>query len=150
MLRDEMQCNVYCIAWKPLSGNTLAVGCEYVFPLQKVCVTIQGMVCVFGQYPLKSNKKEENIKVWFHHLKVNCSTGTWVTLLRPDIPYFPVQTMCWSNDGRLLATGSKASSSLIIWDVALKVPTVIRSLGTHGTSLLSWSPDGLRLFAATT
>lgn len=119
ILKDKKQKNVTCLAFRPLSAAHIAVGCK------------------------------SGIMFWI--LDPN-STG-----LRPganqhrflsQLGHHPVTSLAWARNGNLLASGSPADSSVVIWDVFLQRSTALRRLGP-GICFLSWSPHQDCLFSST-
>lgn len=62
--------------------------------------------------------------------------------------HFPVTSLDWSSDGKLLATASISDSDILIWDVDQNRNTPLRRIGAP-CSLLLWSPDGSSVFTST-
>ncbi|GAM17023.1 hypothetical protein SAMD00019534_001980, partial [Acytostelium subglobosum LB1] len=69
-------------------------------------------------------------------------------------PYFAPTTLSWSSNGLQLASGSPGIHSVIVWDVASRVPTSIArhggnahiSFSPHDQFLLSASHHNIRIF----
>lgn len=53
-----------------------------------------------------------------------------------------ISCMSWSPCGTYVAVGCGHDSTIVVWDIALEVPTVLRRVGGGGTRDLKWSPDG--------
>jgi len=51
--------------------------------------------------------------------------------------------------GSLLLSASAADTAMYMWDVDLEEAVVLRRVGGGGVSLVSWSPDSAKVFAAT-
>ncbi|PSN51777.1 Aladin [Blattella germanica] len=65
-------------------------------------------------------------------LAVGCESGVFV----------------WQGD--ILLTASAADTAMYVWDVALEKFVLLRRVGGGGVSLVTWSPDGSKVIAATT
>lgn len=76
-----------------------------------------------------------------------CSTYA-IIHIPPSERHVPVTACAWSADGRLLATASCADSDIQLWDVDQQKCVALRRVGAPG-ALLSWSPNGRKLFAST-
>lgn len=119
ILEHKQQKAVSCLAWRPLSGSVLVVGCDSglfvwtVDPLSPI-LRLGGSSVGHLSYPGHS----------------------------------PVTTVSWSPSGQLLVSGSPADSNLMVWDVALETATPLYRAG-GGVSLTSWSPDERNVFTAT-
>ena len=61
----------------------------------------------------------------------------------------PVTSLTWSPSGKLLASGCPADPNMLIWSVASGQNILVKRVSGGGISLLRWSPDGSKLFAAT-
>lgn len=61
----------------------------------------------------------------------------------------PVTCVSWNPDGSFLVSSSAADSKMHVWNVAMEIRTSIQRMGGGGVTLLKWSSDGRRLFAAT-
>ncbi|XP_065896924.1 aladin-like [Dysidea avara] len=119
VLKDSKQVGATCLQWRPHFQAMLAVGTETGIALW----SIDGGVL---QSRLASS------------------------LLRFDrYPgHVPVTSLTFSPDGHLLVSACPANSIMLVWDVSLGVATPLQRIGGGGVSLVSWSPDGLRVFAA--
>lgn len=136
-LRHQWQHDIQCLEWQPLSGTGLAVGCS-----DGVCfwrLVENGTV---------SEASESNNTNTVRRGGGIGSTHAWCEFLRCE-GHAPVNTLSWSPDGRLLATGSVSSDHILIWDVALGTSTPIVAVNSCGVSLVRWAPSGHYLFAAT-
>ncbi len=97
------------------------------------------------------------------HLAVGCAMGVAVWTVDPAslgtrpsasclnlLPHSsPVNSVAWDPQGKLLASGSAKDSSLYIWNVESREPTVLKKFRGGGYTLLAWSPSGDRLLTAT-
>jgi aladin len=125
--------------WKPLSGNTLAVGCRYG-------------VCVWSIVSKKVQRPNIAIKEGDNDANANSyqEQSAWMTYLKYP-GHAPVNCLAWSPCENLLAAGSVSSHRVVVWDTALDQPIPLNeiTLGA-GITMLKWSPNGHYLFAATT
>jgi len=76
------------------------------------------------------------------------STSCATVLQRPH--HSPVTSVTWSPKGDVLLTASAADTAMYVWDVAMENFVALRRVGGGGLSLVTWSPDGSKVFAATT
>ena len=60
----------------------------------------------------------------------------------------PVSSLSWSPQGNFLVSASPSDTSLITWDIPMGVGTRMKRTKGGGLTFVSWSPDGLRVFAA--
>ncbi|XP_069684617.1 aladin-like isoform X2 [Periplaneta americana] len=121
ILKCKSQRAVSCLAWRPMSASELAVGCE-------------SGVFVWHVDPNSVVTRPS----------VSCAT----VLQRPH--HSPVTSITWSQHGDLLLTASAADTAMYVWDVAMECFVALRRVGGGGVSLVTWSPDGSKVFAATT
>ena len=75
------------------------------------------------------------------------STSCVRTLSQPG--HSPVTSLAWHSSGRLLASASPSDSNMLIWSVASEQCLPVKRVSGGGISLLRWSADGGKLFAAT-
>ncbi|XP_054269684.1 aladin-like [Macrosteles quadrilineatus] len=121
LLKCRGQRFVSCLAWRPLCGSELAVGCEV------------------------------GVLVW--HVDPNSvitrpSASNTQLLTRRGHTH--VSDLAWSPQGDLLVSGSARDQTMYVWAVGLDNAVPLKRVGGGGISLVSWSPDSLKLFAATT
>ncbi|KAJ9587941.1 hypothetical protein L9F63_018616 [Diploptera punctata] len=121
ILKYKNQRAVSCLAWRPYSASELAVGCE-------------AGVFVWQVDP--------------NSVVTRPSVSCAVFLQRPH--HSPVTSIAWSPQGDVLLTASAADTAMYVWDVALEKFVPLRRVGGGGVSLVTWSPDGSKVFAATT
>ncbi|KAK9916706.1 hypothetical protein WJX75_006010 [Coccomyxa subellipsoidea] len=126
-LYHDFQQQVSALAWRPLSGNTLAVGCR-----RGVCLWSLGK-CPAGGAPA------------CRATVAGSSTSAWLTFLRTR-GEGPVTALAWSPNGQLLAASSQDASGFVIVDVTTGMQTSVQA-GLAAVSLLDWSPDGSYLLA---
>ena len=62
--------------------------------------------------------------------------------------HVPVATISWSPCSNYLISGSPADTSLVVWDVPMGVATRVRRREGGGVCLVSVSPGGARVLAA--
>ncbi|EGC32913.1 hypothetical protein DICPUDRAFT_56766, partial [Dictyostelium purpureum] len=115
----ELQSKVCDIQWKPFLPYTLAVATENGVVIWEIDIS-----------DLKPELKKLSI-----HYKVNQSK-TCSNIL--NYPYYQPTTITWSSDGLQLACGSPKHPSILLWDVASRVPTFIPR--HYGNNFLVWSP----------
>ncbi|KAI0239393.1 Aladin [Lamellibrachia satsuma] len=77
---------------------------------------------------------------------VRPSTNSVQVLTKPG--HSPVTRLAWCPTGDTLVTGSAADASILVWEVSREMCTALRRFGCIGNSVLSWSPDGSNLLAA--
>lgn len=129
ILTSEFQRDITTLKWRPNSGKMLSVASK-------------GGICIWSaSYP--GNVAPLRSGVIFSHCTVSGGTGVrWILV---DLLKSPngeqINALCWSPDGRYLASASYQSSSFTIWDVAQGKGTPIRR-GLGAVSLLQWSPNG--------
>ena len=94
-LKHQFQRDITCMEWQPLSGTGLAVGC-------------QSGIC-FWRLTSPSDTTDNNTG--------NTSQkNAWCEFLCADNQqHAPVNTLSWSPNGRLLASGSVSSDHILIW-----------------------------------
>ncbi|EDV26253.1 uncharacterized protein TRIADDRAFT_54056 [Trichoplax adhaerens] len=85
------------------------------------------------------------IIIWYLNSTRDTTSRQGIRLLECK-KHSPVVTMAWSPTGNYLASGCPLDNALMIWDVESETCTPLRRSG--GISLLKWSPDGSKLFAA--
>lgn len=106
---------------RPLSSSELAVGCD-------------GGVLVWSVDPSSVATRPY---------------GSYAaTLQRPH--HSPVTSIAWSSLGDILLTASAADTAMYVWDVEMENFVALRRVRGGGISLVTWSPDGSKVFAATT
>ena len=140
VLRHQFQREISCMEWQPLSGNGLAVGCE-------------SGICFWRLENTDMNQKGTQVDQGGRRSDGASTHGgfAWCEFLcADDIHHTPVNTLSWSPDGRLLASGSVCSDQVLVWDMVTGIPTPITAVATVGVSLVKWSPGkGHYLFAGT-
>uniref|UniRef100_A0A1B6FRP2 Aladin seven-bladed propeller domain-containing protein n=1 Tax=Cuerna arida TaxID=1464854 RepID=A0A1B6FRP2_9HEMI len=121
LLKCRGQHLISSMAWRPLCASELAVGCEL------------------------------GVVIW--HIDPNSvitrpSAANTHVLSRPNHMY--VTSLAWSPHGDLLVSGSASDNTMYVWAVGLDKAVPLKRVGGGGISFVSWSPDSLKLFAATT
>jgi len=112
---------LFIVTPRPMSASELAVGCD-------------GGVFVWQVDP--------------NSVVTRPSTSCATVLQRPH--HSPVTSVTWSPQGDVLLTASAADTAIYVWDVAMEKFVALRRVGGGGLSLVTWSPDGSKVFAATT
>jgi len=120
VLKHASMRGVSCLAWRPLSGGYLAVGC------------LQG-VMLWTVDPSSVVSRPSS----------SCAS----LLSRPG--HSPVTGLSWAPDGALLASSSPSDTNLLIWSAARGECSPLRRVGGGGVTLVHWSQDSSRLFTAT-
>ncbi|KAK2156791.1 hypothetical protein NP493_1929g00000 [Ridgeia piscesae] len=118
-LKHKLQKGVADVAWSYMSSSILAVACQACTLIWHVDPT---------------------------SLASRPSTSSVQVLTRPG--HSPVTGLAWCPTGDTLVTGSAADSSILVWEVSREMCTALRRFGCIGNSVLSWSPDGSNLLAA--
>jgi hypothetical protein len=119
--------------WQPMSGAGLAVGC-------------QSGICFWR---LTENESDAETTASRNVLTSSHGRNGWCEFLCNSDNQQPVNTISWSPDGRLLASGSVSSDHIYVWDVATTTCTPLVAVASCGVSLIKWSPSGHYVFAAT-
>eukprot|EP00095_Tigriopus_kingsejongensis_P003750 maker-scaffold911_size81771-snap-gene-0.22 protein:Tk03750 transcript:maker-scaffold911_size81771-snap-gene-0.22-mRNA-1 annotation:"Aladin" len=121
VLKYKSQKGVACLAWRPLNGSELAVGC------------LTGLL-VWNVDPLSVAA----------HPSASC-----VTILPTPPGHAPVTSLQWDPKGNLLLSSSAADTSMILWNTASETKIPLRRVGGGGVHMVLWSPDASKVFAAT-
>ncbi len=114
------QRGISCLTWRPCGTAELAVGCKMGI-----------MLWTLDPASVVSRP----------------STSCVRTLSQPG--HSPVTSLAWHSSGRLLASASPSDSNMLIWSVASEQCLPVKRVSGGGVSLLRWSADGGKLFAAT-
>lgn len=132
-LQHDFQNEVKCIAWRPIAGSSLAVGCRHGICFWKLMLSKDSSSLATGR------AQDQNSYMEFLQTPKGMSTNT----------------LSWSPSGRYLSSGHD-SPHVLIWDISMLgmhgrtnftwTPLFPSLYG--GVSSLSWSPDGNFLFAA--
>jgi len=120
ILRHTGQRGISCLTWRPCGTAELAVGCRMGI-----------MLWTLDPASVVSRP----------------STSCVRSLSKPG--HSPVTSLAWNSSGRLLASASPADSNMLIWSVASEQCLPVKRVSGGGVSLLRWSLDGSKLFAAT-
>eukprot|EP00898_Chlorokybus_atmophyticus_P001074 jgi/Chlat1/1968/Chrsp158S02280 len=115
-LVHKLQREVTIVAWRPHAAATVAVGCR-----EGVCLW---QVSLAGGAMRRRGRTADASMEFLH-----CFRRLQVTAL------------CWSPCGRLLATASVRSPTIVIWDVSCREAARVRQ-AFAGIHLLEWSPQG--------
>lgn len=119
LLKHKQQKAVSCVAWRPLSGSVLVVGCDN------------------GLFVWTVDPSSPVVRLGSSSVRHLTYPG-----------HTPVTTVSWSPSGQLLVSGSPADSNLMVWDISLESATPLYRAG-GGVTSTAWSPDERNLFAAT-
>lgn len=60
----------------------------------------------------------------------------------------PIISLSWCPQGRLLACATPTDSTLLIWDIPLRISTKLQRVQGGGISSVNWSSSGNRLFVS--
>ncbi|KAH6938502.1 hypothetical protein HPB50_010167 [Hyalomma asiaticum] len=126
VLKHRSQRNITDMAWKPYSSAVLAVACQegvLLWQVEPASLTPRQVASLLQP------------------------SSACVSLLSRE-GHEPVNSIAWHPKGTLLASASAADCSLLIWNVAMEECFPLMRMGGGGVSLIRWSPDGCRLFAA--
>ncbi|KAK7870531.1 hypothetical protein R5R35_002930 [Gryllus longicercus] len=119
VLKCKGQHFVSCLAWRPLSGQELAVGCE------------------------------SGIFLWYVESgTASSSYGRCVRQLARR-GHSPVSALEWSPAGDLLLSVSPLDTGVYVWDPDTERSTCLRHVAGGGSCLAAWSPNGQRVFTST-
>jgi WD40 repeat protein len=122
--------DIQCIEWKPLSGNTLAVGTRYGVCVWDIISKASQPAGVDDVLPIQSQDQTAWMRYWQYPNQA------------------PVNALSWCPKGQYLATGSVSSGEVVIWDTASGAPTPLFEVLAAGIVQLCWSPNGDYLMAA--
>lgn len=120
LLKCKTQRNVSSLAWRPLSASDIAVACEV------------------------------GIYVWVvdpNSVVMRPSASSATLLRKPN--HKNVTSITWSPQGDLLVSASKFDRTMYVWQVSTERAVPLQCVGGGGISLVSYSPDCLKVFAAT-
>ncbi|CAK0756530.1 hypothetical protein CVIRNUC_002463 [Coccomyxa viridis] len=122
LLWHEVQQQIGALAWRPSSGQQLAVGCS-----NGVCLWSFGKCPAGGAPALK-------VAVGGIH------QTAWLSFLR-TYRAGPVISLAWHPNGSLLAAAVRNTPGFTMFDVSSGLSTPVAA-GLTPASLLSWSPNG--------
>ena len=122
-LGHEKQCLVNCLAWRPASGATIALGTSNGIIIWRFSV-LNGNIQFAKHLPCAMVLSTQNSN--------------------------DISTLTWSPDGKWLLAGLKNLSGLLLWDVSLGKYellgpfTALESIGLFRKTTLKcvWSDDG--------
>uniref|UniRef100_A0A1B6C7V6 Aladin seven-bladed propeller domain-containing protein n=2 Tax=Clastoptera arizonana TaxID=38151 RepID=A0A1B6C7V6_9HEMI len=121
LLKCKHQRFISSLSWRPFSTSELALGCE------------------------------AGILIWTidpNSVITRPSPTNTLLLTRPNHKF--VTSISWSPMGDLLISASPCDNTMYVWDVALEVPVPLRRVLGRGISFVTYSPNSLKVFAATT
>ncbi|XP_075238272.1 aladin-like isoform X2 [Lycorma delicatula] len=119
LLKCKTQRNVSSLAWRPLSSSDIAVGCE------------------------------AGVYIWIvdpNSVVMRPSASSAVLLKKPH--HTNVSSISWSPQGDLLVSVSKWDRKMYVWEVSTEKAVALKCVGGGGISLVTWSPDNTKVFAA--
>lgn len=122
--------DIQCIEWKPLSGNTLAVGTRYGVCVWDIFSKAAPPTYVGDILPIQSQDQTAWMRYWQFPSQA------------------PVNVLSWCPRGQYLASGSINSGEVVIWDSASGLPTPLFEVLAAGIVQLKWSQNGHYLMAA--
>ncbi|XP_006825420.1 aladin-like [Saccoglossus kowalevskii] len=118
--KHKLQKGIAMLVWKPLSASVLAVACH-------------SCILVWHIDPTSVSTRPSSSSVQ----------------ILSQTSHSPVTQICWHPSGDLLLSASPTDTAMMVWNVAMETCVPLRRLGGGGVSLLRWSPDGSKVFAAT-
>jgi len=130
----ELQSNVKDLQWKPFYPFILAVASDNGVILWEIDIT-DLKISLKNVTTASTTGSTSSILGYSNQYHHHYSSKTCSTIL--NYPYFTPTTITWSSNGMLLACGSPTFSSILIWDIASRVPSFVPRHG--GNSFLSWS-----------
>lgn len=120
-LKYKKQRGIACLAWRPLNGSELAVGC------------LTGLL-IWTVDPLSVAARP---------------SASCVNVLPTPPGHAPVTSLNWDPQGNLLLSASAADTSMILWNTASETKVPLRRVGGGGVHLVAWSPEASKVLAAT-
>lgn len=170
VLQHEFQTKVFGLAWKPLSGNTLAVATLHgvlvwnivskivtvtAQPRSAVSTAVQKLSRQPSETPLQAASFQTSIPGFSSATEAwkllgleqggaanskQVDTGAWSNFYH-QFGHSPINALAWSPGGRYLAVGSIQHSQMLIWDVLTETVTPIVQLVPGNINKLIWSPN---------
>ncbi|KAJ5073965.1 aladin WD repeat nucleoporin [Anaeramoeba ignava] len=154
-LSNPEQTNSTCIKYRPLSGDSFAVGNAN----GNVIVWRIKHSLIFGESqeemdfidenqesiePFNSQSKMRNEQKISHLMEQESKEGVIMCILKHKKP---VKMISWADNGRLIAVAS--DSFIFIWDIFTQKQTELKRPSSFKTSIdsVEWSPSGLYLIA---
>jgi aladin len=147
-LIHELQQGVKCMAWKPMSGTTLAVGCDTGIAIWRVALDVKeveidhlrenSLFLVSGSNTLSNQPKIAKTKI-----KSTKPYMRFLTMPKEKA----VNNLSWDPRGERLAVTSTGYGTIVIWDVATEEYSTLDSIRFHA-KIVEWSPTGEFLFVA--
>ena len=119
-LKYKQQRSVSSMEWRPFYATELAVGCA------------------------------TGVLIWtIDPVSVVARPSAGCVSLLQSPGHAPVNKVHWQPNGELLMTASALDAAVILWNTASETKTPLKRIG-GGFHLISWSPNGRNLFAAST
>ncbi|KAG8241951.1 hypothetical protein J6590_075528 [Homalodisca vitripennis] len=94
--------------------------------------------------------KRERADCSFHYSNTRAISSWQEGPLHPHSFSPPGMIAPLNTHGDLLVSGSASDNTMYVWAVGLDKAVPLKRVGGGGISFVSWSPDSLKLFAATT
>jgi WD40 repeat protein len=121
-LVHDLQQNITCLAWKPYSAMTIAVGSKLG-------------VCLWRVFQSSTEPSIHGI------IPIDKDASSWmIPLFVPGLE--DVNCIDWSPDGSLLVVGYKNVPTIVVWDVARHEPTILSRGPKASSTNFKFSPDG--------
>ncbi|XP_070565032.1 aladin-like [Ptychodera flava] len=117
--KHKLQKGISMLTWKPLSASVLAVACQ-------TCILIWHI----DPASLSTRPSTSSVQVLTQN------------------GHAPVTQIDWHPNGDLLVSASPADTAMMVWNVAMETCVALRRIGGGGVSLLRWSPNSFKVFAA--
>jgi hypothetical protein len=170
VLQHEYQTKIFGLAWKPLSGNSLAVATMHGVlvwnvvskvvtvanqPHSAVSVAAQRLSTRPPETPLQAAGLKTtmtsytSVKEAWKSLGLDgeganntkrVDLGAWCNFYH-HFGHSPVNAIAWSPGGRYLAVGSIQNSQMLIWDCLTEMVTPIVQFVPGNINKLIWSPN---------
>ncbi|KAL5007306.1 hypothetical protein ScPMuIL_016112 [Solemya velum] len=120
ILKHKLQKNVADLAWQPQCSSVLAVACQ-------TCILIWHV----EPTSLATRPSSSSVQVLHHQ------------------GHSPITSLSWNPNGDVLLSASPVDTAMMAWDVSMERCVPLRRMGGGGVSLVAFSPDCSKVFAAT-